>query len=87
MTFVSGAAIANGTVRGLSHLEVLVAGLLPLLVHGVRRGAGEATEGEEENETDGDTSESVEGNPLALAWGSLGAGTVGTEGNPVSCGG
>lgn len=81
-------ALGGDTGEGVGPLllEVLVGLLLPLPGHGVRSRAGERPHGGEDDEAGEEAEGSVESDLLALAGRSLGAGTVGTESNPVGCG-
>lgn len=67
-----------------TYQSVLVGGLLPLLGHSTRLGAGEVVNGEEDG--DGGSCElgNLAENADTLTLGGLGTGTVGTEGNVVS---
>lgn len=64
---------------------ILVGGLLPLLGHSARLLAGKGVDGVEESNGDGRELENLGEHAQALTLGGLGAGTVGTEGNVVSC--
>lgn len=81
------AGVAFGSVTGdglhLLLLEVLVGLLLPLPVHGAGWWASELSDAPEREERHADTSDSVKENLLALTGRRNGAGTVGTEGDPV----
>lgn len=69
----------------VSYDEELVRHLLVLLGHGVRSGLGEETDGAEESEADTETNSNTPSDASAGTRGVLGAGTVRTEGDPVSC--
>lgn len=65
--------------------SIFVGGLLPLLGHGAGLLAGKGVDGVEESNRDSSQLENLGQHAQALALGGLGAGTVGTEGNVVSC--
>lgn len=74
----------GGEGKGLlSHLEVLVRRLLVLLSHGRRRLATEGANNSEYNEAGKKADGSVEDNLPGLIRRGLGAGSVGTEGDPI----
>lgn len=58
---------------------------MPLLGHGLRLGLGEEVDDVEKTERDSDELGHLEGDLDTLTLGGLGTGSVGTEGNPVSC--
>lgn len=68
-----------------ANLEVLICGLLPLLVHGVRCGLGEHASCSKDDQAGEDADEDTESNLLALIWGSLSTGAMRAEGDPVGC--
>jgi hypothetical protein len=68
-----------------TYLEELVGLLLVLLGHGVRSGLGNNTDSTEESDTGGETNEDTPGDAGTGSRGVGSAGTVRTEGNPVSC--
>lgn len=65
--------------------SIFVGGLLPLLGHGAGLLAGKGVNGVEDSNGDGSELENLGEHAQALTLGGLGAGTVGTEGNVVSC--
>jgi hypothetical protein len=71
--------------RGYMYQGVFVGGLLPLLGHGGGLLAGEGVDGVEDGDRGASELENLEENAEALALGGGSAGTVGTEGNVVSC--
>lgn len=65
---------------------IFVGGLLPFLGHGAGLLAGKGVNGVEDSNGGGSELENLGEHAHALTLGGLGAGTVGTEGNVVSCG-
>jgi hypothetical protein len=66
-----------------TYLGIFVGGLLPLLGHGLGLGLGEEVDGVEQGEGDESELGDLEEDLPALTLRGLGAGAVGTEGNPV----
>jgi len=77
--------LGGDTGHGVGPLvnEELVGSLLPLLVHRVRGGFGEQTDGTEDGERRGDTGDGAPEDLGAAARGVLSAGTVRSERDPV----
>lgn len=69
--------------NGATNFEILVCGLLPFLVHGVRCWLGEHASGGKDSQTGKNADKDTESNRLALSRGSLSTGAMRTEGNPV----
>lgn len=68
-----------------TNFEIFICGLLPFLVHRVWCWLGKHASGGKDGQAGEDADEDTESNLLALSRGSLSAGTVRTESNPVRC--
>lgn len=73
----------NHLGRKSTYQSVLIAGLLPLLGHGLGLGLGEVVDGVEDGDRGSGELSNLEEDAETLTLGGLGAGTVRTKGNPV----
>lgn len=68
-----------------AYQSVFVGGFLPLLGHSTGLGTGEVVDGEEDGDGGSNELSDLTDDTQTLTLGGLGTGTVGTEGNVVSC--